>query len=71
MCLENNEEYGVLYTSAFSHVLTVVSEVSLKLCVKELYLWNMHVSGPLSTEKEATVGYICLFPSLAGKLHSH
>lgn len=35
-----------------------------------LYFWNVHVRGvPLSTENEATVGNICLFPSLADKLH--
>lgn len=73
--------YTVIVHSTFSHVLTSVSEVNLELCVKELrvsfftrgnfllvFMENAREPSPLSTEKEAAVGYICLLPVLAGKL---
>lgn len=66
------EQWGVwcfihyyIFTCAYSCVWSQLQAV----CKGAVFM--EHVSGPLSTEKEAAVGYICLFPLLAGKLYSH
>lgn len=64
-------------TAHFLHVLTVVPEVSLKLCVKELranlcfvFLEHAHEPSPLSAEKRERLGTFAYFLQWLIKLYT-